>query len=112
MRARIKVDSFDTSMWGGMVPMGRHKMVYLLEKGQSIHAVWSSVTYAFKLTDIGPRSVDLLIRPDVNCTWSDEHSMAGTLTLPLGQEIALQTLSFDAWGNWIVTLEAVIQPTE
>jgi hypothetical protein len=49
-----------------------------------------------------------LVHPAVGCASADEPPTVGSLTLDLGEAIELQTLGFDAWGNWVVTLEGIL----
>jgi hypothetical protein len=63
--------------------------------------------YEFKIVDVRPGSVDLLISPTVSYKSSDERSMVGSLTMDVGETIKLQTMSFDSWVRWDMTLEGI-----
>ena len=108
MKARIKVVSFDTSMWGGMNPTNRRETAYLVETGDSIHTLGLDVPHEFKIVDVRPKSVDILVHPEVRFSSSDKYSTVGLLTLEVSETIDLQMISFDAWGNWVVTLEGIV----
>ena len=62
MRARIKVQSYDSSIWKPESLDGpeRQEAVYLVEKGESVHTVGLEEAYELNIVDIRPGSVDLL----------------------------------------------------
>ena len=108
MKARIKVQSYDTSMWKGMQVDERHETVHLVEKGETIHTVGLERPYEFKVADVRPGAVDLLVSPSVLYESSNENSTVGLVTLDVDETIKLKTMSLDAWGFWGVTLEGIV----
>jgi hypothetical protein len=107
MKARINVRSYDTSIWRGMQAVNCREQAYTLGVGVSIHTVGLERPYEFKVTDIRPGVVDLLAHPEVSVESSDDHPLVGSLTLDVGDTVTLRTLSLDAWGYWVVTLEGI-----
>ena len=108
MKARIKVESFDTSMWGGMQPQDQQESVYEVAPGDSIDTASLGHSYQFEITAIRPDSVDLFVRPNLWLQAPEQNRVVGALTLKVGEQANLQTQSFDAWGNWVVLLAGVL----
>ena len=108
MKARIKVESCDTSMWEGMTPKNRRENVYLVAEGEGISTVGLGRPYQFEVVAIRPGAVDLFVRPNLWFQASEQGRVIGTLTLAVGETAGLQTQSFDAWGHWVVTLQDIV----
>jgi hypothetical protein len=107
MKARIKIESFDSSIWKVMQPTNHRESVHLVEEGDCISTTGMEFDYLFEVAGIRANAVELTIRPDVMLHAQESSRQVGTLTLEVGEAATLQTLTLDAWGNWVVSLEGI-----
>ena len=108
MKAHILVRAVEYSIWEGFDDETRQETTYAVGVGEFIETVGLGLTYRFEVVDVRPGAVDLYIRPGVVLHPEGQERGVGALTIEVGKTVTLQTLSFDAWGNWLVTLEGVV----
>ena len=108
MKARIKVKSYDTSIWGGMEPKDYQENVHLVAEGDSISTLALGRPYQFEVVAIRPDAVDLIVCPNLWFQAPGGGWAVGRMTLEVGEQACLQTQSFDAWGNWVVALVGLV----
>ena len=107
MQARIKVESYDTSIWGGFERREYRVKTYLVGQGEGIDTAGLGASYRFEIAAIRPGAVELDIRPNLVLHAPEPQRTVGVLALQVGETAVLQTPSFDAWGNWTVSLLAI-----
>jgi hypothetical protein len=91
-----------------MQPTDQREATYQVAQGDSIYTLGLGRGHRFEITGVRPDAVDLLIQPEVCFQASGEEQFAGALTLRLGEPVSLQTVSMDAWGNWVLTLNGIV----
>ena len=108
MKAQIQIQSYDTSLWGGFERTECKEAVSVVKEGECIDTVGLGQPYRFQIVRIHPQAVEMLVHPELVLHSAGPERRVGALTLAVGETVTLQTLSFDAWGNWVVTLKGIV----
>ena len=107
MKAQLRVESYDTSMWSGFERMEQRVETYRVGEGERIETTGLGRPYSLRVVAVRPGAVELDVSPMLLHDTSGGERQAGALEIEVGETVTLMTPSFDAWGHWIITLETI-----
>ena len=107
MKAQIVVESYDTSVWSGFERMEVQIQSYWVGEGERIDTTGLGRPYCLEVVAVRPGSVELSVSPMLLHVRSEGEQQVGAVEIAVGETATLMTLSLDACGHWIITLERV-----
>jgi hypothetical protein len=107
VKAQIVVETYDTSMWSGFERKDVQVQTYRVGECERIDTAGLGTPYRLEVVAVRPGSVELNVSPLLLHHSPGGERQVGALEIAVGETATLQTLSFDAWGHWVVTLEGI-----